>query len=202
MNTKVAIVEDIAELRMSFREIVQAAEGFEVIGDFESVEEAMTGLKQTPADVVLMDLMLPGINGIAGIRKIKTFAPQTSFIMITVHQESKYIFEALCAGAVGYLTKNLTPEELISALNQVNAGGAPMSASIARKVVASFVVPTEENLTDRENEVLQLLAKGKSYASISDTLNVSINTIKTHTRNIYEKLHVNSKEEIVKKYGG
>ncbi|WP_106794105.1 response regulator transcription factor [Aquimarina sp. Aq78] len=198
---KVIIIEDNITLLDSYKDIINEAEIFKVIGTYEDCETAILNIKSDNPDIALIDIRLPGINGIEGVKRLKSIKPNLLSIMITVYNDTKYIFDALCAGAIGYLTKNTEPEELINALTEAYNGGAPMSALIARKVVDSFVLPKEKSLSDRENNVLQLLSKGKSYASIGNELNVSINTIKTHTRNIYEKLQVNSREEIIKKYG-
>ncbi|MBG6132556.1 DNA-binding NarL/FixJ family response regulator [Aquimarina sp. EL_43] len=202
MNSKIKIliIEDNRVLLDSYKEIINETKNFYTIGAYSNCEEAILNLKNDNPDIALIDIQLPGINGIEGLKKMKNIKSDLLSIIITVHNDTKYIFDALCAGAIGYLTKNTEPDELINALNEAYRGGAPMSALIARKVVESFVSPKEKDLSDRENSVLQLLAKGKSYASIGKELNVSINTIKTHTRNIYEKLQVNSKEEIIKKY--
>ena len=200
MPLKVVIIEDHITLLSSFVEIVSSSSDFEVVASYSNCENALSNIHQDSPNLVLVDVQLPGINGIEGIKQMKMIDPKIQAIVITVHEDSKYIFEALCAGAVGYLTKNIDPEELISALRQAKSGGAPMSMKIARKVVESFRSPQEENLSNRENQVLNLLSKGKSYAAIASQLSLSVNTIKTHTRNIYEKLQVNSKEEIIKKY--
>ncbi|WP_075340788.1 response regulator transcription factor [Tenacibaculum agarivorans] len=199
----VVIIEDHQVILESFEEIVNSSNKFNVIGAFLSGEEAIEFVKEnTKPDLMLVDIQLGGINGIETIRKIKKIIPNVLPIIISVHENSKFVFDALCVGAVGYLNKNTTPQELINALNQAYHGGAPMSSNIARKVVESFQTPNEKNLTERENEILTLLAKGKSYASIAEELFLSVNTIKTHTRNIYDKLQVNSKKEIIEKYGG
>jgi len=199
----IVIVEDHENILESFKEIVNASEKFRTAGAFLSGEEAIDFLKliNTPPTIMLVDIQLGGMNGIQTIREAKKIAPSVLPIIISVHENSKYIFDALCVGAVGYLNKNTTPKELITALEQTCNGGAPMSSNIARKVVESFQLPHEKELSERENEVLTLLAKGKSYASIAQELSLSLNTIKTHTRNIYEKLQVNSKKEIIEKYG-
>lgn len=200
MSLRVVIIEDHEILLHSYAEIIDSDSQFTTVGKYISCETALINFKNDNPDILLIDVQLPGINGIEGIKTFKRFKPQVQAIVISVHEGSKYIFEALCAGAVGYLTKNIEPQELISALLQAKNGGAPMSSKIARKVVESFQFPKEEELSDRENDVLELLAKGKSYGAIAQDLHLSINTIKTHTRNIYEKLHVNSKKEIIQKY--
>ncbi|TCI85512.1 response regulator transcription factor [Tenacibaculum sp. M341] len=199
---KTIIIEDNESILEAFTDIVNSSNNFSAIGSFTSGEEAISFIetKEKP-DLMLVDIQLLGINGIETIKKVKKKHPKILPIVISVHENSKYIFDALCAGAVGYLNKNTSPKELINALEQAHAGGAPMSSNIARKVVESFQSPQQKELSERENEILNLLAKGKSYASIADELFLSVNTIKTHTRNIYEKLQVNSKKEIIEKYG-
>lgn len=198
----IIIIEDHESILESFKEIINSSDKFKVTGAFLSGEKAIEFINnKNSADIMLVDIQLGGINGIETIKEIKKKKPSILPIIISVHENSKFIFDALCAGAVGYLNKNISPKELITALEQTCSGGAPMSSNIARKVVESFQLPHEKELSERENEVLTLLAKGKSYASIADELFLSINTIKTHTRNIYEKLQVNSKKEIMDKYG-
>ncbi|NHN26572.1 response regulator transcription factor [Flavobacterium jejuense] len=197
---KIVLIEDYELVRNTYKEIIDSDESFEVIGDFESCELAIPELKELQPDVIFMDINLPGINGIEGIKIIKKQFPKIAIIVVTVNEESNYVFEALCAGAVGYITKISGKQKIIEALEQLDQGGAPMSIKIARMVVESFQEKKLNELSDRENEVLILLAKGKSYASIGDELNVSVNTIKTHVRNIYEKLHVTSKGEVIEIY--
>lgn len=196
---KVVLIEDYDILRNSLKEIINQQEGYEVVGDFESYESALPNINALHPDVILTDITLPGINGIEGIKQLKQILPQVAVIVVSVHENSQYVFDALCAGAVGYLTKNSGKQKVLEALNQLKLGGAPMSVNIARMVVESFQKKSHNDLTQRENEVLDLLSKGKSYASIADELCLSINTIKTHVKNIYEKLQVSSKEELINK---
>lgn len=171
-----------------------------MVGDFESYEEALPKIKKLEPEIVFTDITLPGINGIEGIKQLKQILPNVAVIVISIHENSQYVFDALCVGAIGYLTKNSGKQKVIEALQQLKAGGAPMSVNIARMVVESFQQKQHNELTERENEVLNLLSKGKSYASIAEELYLSINTIKTHVKNIYEKLQVSSKEELLKRY--
>ncbi len=201
MSLRVVIIEDHLTLLNSFKEIVNAEQDFNVVAAYTNCEDAIKNVLNDLPDFILVDVQLPGMNGIEGIKCMKNLHPSVHAIVITVHEDSKHIFDALCAGAVGYLTKNIDPKELVNALQQARYGGAPMSSRIARKVVESFRFPKEKTLSNRENNVLELLAKGKSYAAIAEELHLSINTIKTHTRNIYEKLQVNNKKEIIQKYG-
>ena len=196
---KVVLIEDYEILRKSLKDIVNQEQDYEVVGDFESYETALPEMKELAPDIVLTDITLPGISGIEGIKQVKLILPQAAIIVVTVHENSQYVFDALCAGAVGYLTKNSGKQKVVEALNQLKLGGAPMSVNIARMVVESFQQKRHNDLTQRENEVLNLLSQGKSYASIADTLCLSVNTIKTHVKNIYEKLQVSSKEELINK---
>lgn len=196
---KVVLIEDYEVLRNSLVEIINQEKEYEVVGDFESYEDALPKIKKLNPDIVFTDITLPGINGIEGTKQLKQLLPNVSIIVISVHENSQYVFDALCAGAVGYLTKNSGKQKVIEALNQLKLGGAPMSVNIARMVVESFQKKSYNELSQRENEVLNLLSKGRSYASIADELCLSINTIKTHVKNIYEKLQVSSREELMNK---
>jgi DNA-binding NarL/FixJ family response regulator len=197
---KVVLIEDYEVLRNTFKELLNLEEDYEVVGDFNSYEEALPKIKKLSPDIVLTDITLPGINGIEGVKKLKQILPNVSIIVITIHENSKYVFDALCAGAIGYLTKNSGKQKILEALKQLKLGGAPMSVNIARMVVESFQHKQHNELTDRENDVLSLLSKGKSYATIAEELFLSVNTIKTHVRNIYEKLQVSSKSELINKF--
>ena len=197
MKKTVVLIEDYALVLESFTKIINLTKDFKVIEGFTNCEEALERIDKLNPDFILMDITLPGMSGIEGIKRIKTILPSVTIIVVSVHENSKFVFEALCAGAVGYVTKSSGQEKLIEALYQAKMGGAPMSINIARMVVESFQKQYFNDLTDKENEVLNLLSEGKSYASIGDNLNVSINTIKFHVRNIYEKLHVSSKNELM-----
>ncbi|WP_445456655.1 response regulator transcription factor [Flavobacterium sp. HNIBRBA15423] len=197
---RIVLIEDYELVRNTYKEMINSTEDFEVVGDFESCEIAIPKLDELQPDILFMDINLSGMNGIEGIKIIKKQFPQLAIIVVTVNEESNYVFEALCAGAVGYITKVSGKQKILEALVQLDQGGAPMSIKIARMVVESFQEKKLNELSDRENEVVTLLAKGKSYAAIGEELNVSINTIKTHARNIYEKLHVTSKNEVIKVY--
>jgi len=194
----VVLIEDYEIVLQSYTKIINDSDNFVVIGGFTNCEDALAEIKTLSPDFVMIDITLPGMNGIEGIKAIKKILPEIAIIVVTVHENSKYVFDALCAGAVGYLTKSSGEERLLQALYQAKDGGAPMSINIARLVVESFQEKKFDQLTDRENKVLTLLAEGKSYASIGEDLNVSLNTIKYHVRNIYEKLHVTNKEDAIK----
>ncbi|BDD03846.1 response regulator transcription factor [Aureibacter tunicatorum] len=197
LKTKIFIIEDNPILLELYEEILSEEPSFIVTGCFESVEESIPSAKSSPPDVILMDIGLPGVNGIEGLKMHKKINSKVLTIMITVHEESNTVFEALKAGAIGYLTKTTSPDELIAKTKEAISGGAPMSANIARKVITFFQSPDLNELTGKENEVANSLASGMSYASIAREMDVSVNTIKYHIRNIYEKLHVNSKQGLI-----
>ncbi len=199
-SKRVILIEDHQLIRESYIKIIDAVEGYSVIQGYESCEEALEEVLQTKPDIVFIDITLPGMNGIEGTKRFKQLLPQAQIIVITVHEQSSYVFEALCAGAIGYLTKAGGMQQVSEALSQLQLGGAPMSCNIARKVVESFQMKKIKSLSTRENEVLDELAKGKSYASIADVMFVSVNTIKTHIRNIYEKLQVSNRDEAAELY--
>ena len=200
MKKRIWIIEDNEPLRDAFKDIVNDDENFKVVGVYESCEDALENLESDCPDIVLMDVELPGMNGVEGTKIIKNKRPYTTVIMVTVYENSKIVFDALCVGATGYLTKNLKPKELVNALYEVENGGAPMSVKIAKMVVQSFQKPTniKNPLSEREQEVLNLLAEGNSYEDMSEKLYISKNTIKYHIKNIYIKLQVNSKFDAVR----
>jgi DNA-binding NarL/FixJ family response regulator len=194
---KIVIIEDYDILRQSLVEIINAENEYEVIGEFENYETALKEIKQLMPDIVITDITLPGISGIEGIKRLKQINNKIAIIVFSVHENSKIVFEALCNGAIGYITKNADKEKIVEALNTVVIGGAPMSTNIARMVVESMHNKILHELTIRENEVLSLLSKGRTYASIAEELYVSVNTIKTHVKNIYEKLQIKNKDELI-----
>lgn len=197
---KVVIVEDNIPLRDGLVEVVNTTDNFEVVSVYDNCEEAIERLKYDNAIIFLMDIDLPGINGVEGTKQIKKIVPDSHIIMVTVYENSEIVFDALCAGATGYLTKNLNPDELVEALNEAISGGAPMSIKIAKMVVNSFQKKRSEiELSNRETEVLILLSEGNSYDMIAEKLFISKNTIKFHLKNIYIKLQVNSNIEAVQK---
>ena len=196
---KVVVIEDNKTLNNAFVTIIENSTSFCVTGNYYNCEDAIQNLKKDAPDIILMDIKLPGLNGVQGTRKIKKLKPKIDIIIITVFENSETVFDALCAGATGYLTKSTTSLKLIDALNEVTKGGAPMSINIAKMVVSSFKKTIHVDLTEREHEVLTYLAKGKSYRSIAEILFISQNTIKFHIKNIYDKLQVKSKEEAIQK---
>ncbi len=200
----VAIIEDQKQTREGLAMLIDGTAGYRTVGKFASMEEALAKLEWYPPDVVLVDIGLPGMSGIEGVRQIKARWPSLHILMLTVYADDDHIFEAICAGACGYLLKDTPPPKLLEAIGEACGGGAPMSPDVARKVVAMFqeiVTPRKEEhrLTPRELEVLKLLADGHSYKTAANALSLSLDTIRFHIRNIYEKLYVHSKSEAVLK---
>lgn len=202
LTITVALVEDDPAIRQMVAESLSSADGFACVGEFARVNAAIAGLPEMKPDVVLVDINLAGKCGIDCIRELKPSMPETEFIVVTVYDDSARVFEALAAGASGYLLKRTSSENVLAAIRQVHAGGSPMSGHIARKVVTWFrqcqppQVPSED-LTPREVEVLQLLAQGQAYKEIADTLSISLGTVNTHVRRIYSKLHVQSRTQAI-----
>ncbi|HLT75726.1 MAG TPA: response regulator transcription factor [Ohtaekwangia sp.] len=196
---RVLIVEDDDEIRNSFSLIVNSSQKFMVVNAYGRVEDAIENLRRDRPEIVLMDIELPGINGIQGTKVIKDKAPHTDIIMVSVYEDSELVFEALKAGASGYITKSANYLELLTALEEITRGGAPMSSKIARMVIDNFHVNPNSPLTKRETEILQLISEGKTYTQISEELFISKETAKTHIKNIYSKLQVNSKSEAIAK---
>ena len=201
----VSIVEDHAGTRRSLEALLDGAPGFRCLGAYATAEEALRGIPATPPNVALVDINLPGMSGIECVAKLKGTFPALKILMLTTYEEGELIFNSLRAGASGYLLKKMASSELIPAIEQVHAGGAPMSMQVARKLVDHFheihKTATEvEKLTPREQETLGLLAKGFLYKEIGDRLGVSVNTVKRHLQAIYEKLHVQSRTEATAKY--
>ncbi|WP_232817820.1 response regulator transcription factor [Winogradskyella tangerina] len=196
---KVVIVEDNISLSQGFKTVINGAVGFKVQNIYHNAEEALQHFRSDAPDIVLMDIELPKMNGVDATKAMKDIKPSLLVLVVTVYEDSKTVFDALCSGATGYLTKNASSNQIVEALEELISGGAPMSIKIARMVVDSFKKATRSILSDRETEVLNLLATGKSYKSIGEALFISRNTIKFHIKNIYEKLQVNSKEDALKK---
>ena len=196
----IIIIEDNVDIRCGFQLLINSTPQYYVSHVFESCEKAFEELASVQPDIVLMDIDLPGINGIEGTKYIKSVLPKIEIVIITVFENSTRVFDALCAGASGYLTKNSSHIQLLDALDEVTKGGAPMSANIARMVIHSFHKQHNNNLlSDREMDVLKLLVEGKSYKTISDRLDISLSTVKFHIKNIYLKLQVTSKEDAIEK---
>jgi DNA-binding NarL/FixJ family response regulator len=196
---RILIVEDDQEIRNSFSLIVNSSQKFMVINSYGNCEDAIENLNRDKPEIVLMDIELPGMNGIQGTKIIKDKSPHTEIVMVTVYEDSELVFEALKAGASGYITKSANYMELLSALEEISKGGAPMSSRIARMVIDNYHVNPNSPLTKRETEILQLISEGKTYTQISEELFISKETSKTHIKNIYSKLQVNSKSEAIAK---
>jgi DNA-binding NarL/FixJ family response regulator len=202
----VAIVEDDIPAREILAGWIRNADGFRCVGEFDDAESALAKLPQEKPSVVLFDINLPGMNGIECVRKLKPRLPDTQFVMVTVYEDANHIFNALSAGASGYLLKQTRRSELIDALKDVHAGGSPMSSQIARKVVQNFYRNETQTdgetveLSPREREVLELLARGYLYKEIAEMLKIGVQTVNTYIRRIYEKLHVRSRAQAVAKY--
>lgn len=206
MAIKVSIVEDNEQLRDTLARMIGRASGFECTGQHPSAEAGLAAIPGEKPDVVLMDINLPGMNGVECVRKLKEILPQTQVVMLTAYEDTENIFNSLAAGAAGYLLKRSKSAEILDAIRDVQNGGSPMSTHIARKVVQSFMsrpaaAPVEhtEELSPREQEVLDLLSQGFMYKEISDKLGISFETVRTYIRRIYEKLHVRTRTEAVAK---
>jgi DNA-binding NarL/FixJ family response regulator len=205
MITKVAIVDDDASLRRSLTGILQRAHGIKCVGDFATAEAALKEISRLAPQILLMDINLPGMDGVECVRRLAGLATQTQIIMLTVHDDTNAIFNSLAAGASGYLLKPVRAHELVAAVRDVFAGGAPMTSNIARKVIQSFkqatpVANMAAELSPREMEVLDCLTKGFVYKEIAEHLQISYATVRTHIERIYEKLHVRSRSEAVAKF--
>ena len=198
-NIHVAIVEDDPEIRQTLALIIDGTPGYWCKHTFEDCESAVAKLPGIYVNVVLMDIELPGISGIEGVRKLKPEMPETDFVMLTIKQDDESIFQSICAGASGYLVKDTPPSELLKSIQEVHEGGSPMSANIARRVIQSFHNLQKSPLSDRETEILRLLSEGMNYRSVAGQIFLSPHTVKTHIKNIYQKLHVNSRAEAVRK---
>lgn len=206
MPITVSIVEDQEPLRNTLARVISRAEGFKCISHFGSAEEAIKEIPRNPPEVVLMDINLPGLNGVECVRQLKEKLPKLLIMMLTVYEDTENIFNALAAGASGYMLKRTSRAELLDAIKEVHRGGSPMTTHIARLVVQSFQKPVQapdpaiENLSPREQEVLDCLAKGLIYKEIADKLNIGYETVHTYIRRIYEKLQVRTRTEAVARF--
>ncbi|HWY78637.1 MAG TPA: response regulator transcription factor [Verrucomicrobiae bacterium] len=205
MATSVSIVEDNDQLRGTLARMINKSEGFRCISNYPSAEAALDGLPNDRPDVVLMDINLPGMNGVECVRRLKQSIPKTLVVMLTAYEDTENIFNALAAGAAGYLLKRAPRSELLDAVKEVCRGGSPMTTHIARKVVQSFQKngdssKSSENLTGREQEVLDFLSQGLMYKEIAEKLGISYETVHTYIRRIYEKLQVRTRTEAVAKF--
>ena len=198
----VAIVEDNKIINQTLVTLLNNSKGYKCTGSFTTCEAFLEIIETIKADVILMDIKLPGMNGIEGVKLIKQKMPDVNILMLTIYEENDLVFEALCAGACGYLVKKTHPEKLLEAIKEANGGGAPMSSNIARKVIGFFQgtkkASTEPTLlTQREQEILKELATGKTYYAIALDLSITSDTVRFHIKNIYKKLHVHSQAEAV-----
>ncbi|MBC7903221.1 MAG: response regulator transcription factor [Gemmatimonadaceae bacterium] len=212
MSITVCIVDDNKDIRSALEQIIIMSEGYLLLGSFSSAEEAIEEIPSIHPQVVLMDINLGGMSGIECVKRLKPILPDILYMMCTVYEEDEKIFEALTAGASGYILKKTAPNKLLEAIKELNEGGAPMSSQIARKVVAAFRgkqvsdEPAKEDamsvLSNREKEILEHLSRGMLYKEIAAALFISAETVRKHVYHIYEKLHVNNRVEAVNKYFG
>ena len=204
MPIRVSIVEDLAEIREGLVDLVRLDKELLMVGSFEDAESAVHKLPDLHADIVLMDINLPGMSGIDCIKTVKEKCPGTQFMMFTVYENDDKVLQAMQAGATGYLLKRTKSEQILESIKELNQGGSPMSSNIARKLLNIFLherkVTKNEVLSNRENEVLQLLADGLLYKEIADRLYIGHGTVRQHLHNIYEKLHVHNRTEAVNRY--
>jgi DNA-binding NarL/FixJ family response regulator len=200
---KVTVVEDIPELRNGLVSLLQWDERFEAVSAHNDAESAIDHIIAMQPEIVVMDINLPGMNGIECIRKIKKDCPHTQFIMFTIYEDDEHLFDALEAGASGYVLKKASQQKILDSLQELYNGGAPMSTSIARKVINRFKKPETNdflNITEREKEILTLLGKGLLYKEIAEQLHITTGTVKQHLHKIYEKLHVQNRTEAILKF--
>jgi DNA-binding NarL/FixJ family response regulator len=204
MSIRLIIYEDNSDLRDGLSVLLRGTSGFDLVGAFPNCENVDKEISSLSPDVVLMDIDMPVANGIQGLKIIKEKYPEVNVLMLTVFEDNEHIFDAICSGAVGYMLKRTPPAKLLEAIQDANNGGAPMTSSIARKVLQMLppqkrVLETSHNLTERETEILNLLVKGHSYKMIADVCFISMDTVRSHIKKIYEKLHVHSQTEAVAK---
>jgi DNA-binding NarL/FixJ family response regulator len=201
----VAIVDDDEAIRASLATLIRRAPALRLTGDYPDAERAIKEIPLRPPNVVLMDINLPGLNGVECVRQLKTILPAAQFLMLTVYEDSDSLFNSLKAGASGYLLKRTASARLIEAIHDVHAGGSPMTPQLARRVVQFFSRPAGDQsplsrLAPGEKEFLEQLAKGYAYKEIADRMSISIDTVRSYVRTVYEKLHVHSRTEAVVKY--
>jgi DNA-binding NarL/FixJ family response regulator len=202
---KVVVVEDNDSIREGLNILINGTEGYNCIACYSDCESMLKNINKLSPDVLLMDIGLPGMNGIEGIKKVKLMIPELAILILTIYEENDLIFDALCAGACGYLVKKTPPSKLLEAIREAHEGGAPMSSHIARKVIDFFQKKpassqkSNYDLTPREKEILTGLVEGHNFKAIADSLFISIETVRFHFRNIYKKLHVHSQSEAVAK---
>jgi DNA-binding NarL/FixJ family response regulator len=201
----VAIIEDNNIIREGLAALINGTEGYKCVGVYPTSEKFLQQIMSVKMDVILMDIGLPGMNGIEALKKAREINPDLNILMLTIYEESEMVFQALCAGACGYLVKKTPPSRLLEAIKDIYDGGSPMSSQIARQVINEFQkekifdTNNEYLLSNREKEVLNHLSNGKSYQEIGDQLFISVDTVRHHIRNIYKKLHVHTQSEAVAK---
>jgi DNA-binding NarL/FixJ family response regulator len=205
MQIKVSIVDDDEGIRASLAALIRRASSLRLIGEYSDAETALKEIPRQPPDVVLMDINLPGMKGVECVRQLKTMLPAVQFLMLTVYEDSDSLFNSLKAGASGYLLKRTASARLLEAIHDVYSGGSPMTPQLARRVVQFFTQPARaaasvSNLTPGEREFLSQLANGYAYKEIADRMKISIDTVRSYVRTVYEKLHVHSRTEAVVKY--
>ena len=198
-SVSITIVEDNVIVKDGYELLINSMSKHKVVSTYTTCEKAIKHIKEDDPDVILMDLELPGMHGIEGIKHIRKILPDVNIIVITVHENSELVFESLCAGANGYITKSSHYNKVLDAIDEIMNGGAPMSTNIARMVVESFQKNQNSPLSSRETEVLELLSRGKSYSTIANELFIHKETVKSHIKNIYYKLQVNSKADAIEK---
>jgi len=203
---KVVVVEDDNEIREGLRILIDGTDGYSCINTYSECTSMLKNIEKNNPDILLMDIGLPGMNGIDGIKKVKVILPEITILVLTIYEENELVFDALCAGASGYLIKKTPPSKLLEAIKEASNGGSPMSSHIARKVIESFQKKgknldkkNEYVLTKREKEILGGLVEGNNFKAIADSLFISVETVRFHFRNIYKKLHVHSQSEAVVK---
>ncbi len=195
----VAIVEDDGEISEMLSLIIDRSPGYSCKQSYGDCEHAIEGISKSPPDVVLMDIDLPKMNGIKGVKILKEKFPETDFIMLTIQEDDDSVFNSLCAGATGYLLKDTPPAALLTSIREVRDGGSPMSPSIARRIIGSFKPNSTSPLTSRETEILEKLCDGENYRAIAEKLFISGHTVRAHIKSIYKKLQVNTRAGAVKK---
>ena len=202
----VAIVEDNDTIREGLAALINGTTGYKSVGLFRDCETFLAKLPSLEVNVVLMDIALPGMSGIEGVKQSRIIKPEADILMLTIYEDSEKVFDALCAGACGYLVKKTPPSKLLEAIREVSEGGSPMSSQIARQVITTFKETKDQNtdkpefeLSSREKEVINLLAGGNNYQQIADQLYISVDTVRHHIKNIYKKLHVHTQSEAVAK---
>jgi DNA-binding NarL/FixJ family response regulator len=198
MDIRIVIIEDDQIIREGYALLIGQAEGYQVVNSYASFDEAAKNIINDAPGVILLDIELPGTNGIEAIPKLKKLVPHAHVLILTVYESEKLIFEALTNGASGYLTKNTAPSKIVESVKEVNEGGGPMSVNIARMVIRSFQRNQESPLSKRETEILEQIAEGKSRSQVARELFIDLETVRTHIKKIYMKLDVNSRADAIR----